>query len=178
MKISKEVLIAIVRKYKFFILVLMVGILFLAAGSGGNEKTAAQKEVTSQASFDLAAFEKNLGEKLTLIDGAGRVEIMLSLASGEESVFASDVKEASQYSENGGDITSDSENYERSTTIVSSGSYGQEPVLLKTVYPEFKGAVVICDGADNSKVCLKITEAVTALCGISSDNISINKMKK
>ena len=61
---------------------------------------------------------------------------------------------------------------------MSDSSYGETPVLLKNNYPTFRGAVILCDGADSDAVRLQITQAVAALCGISSDHISISKMSQ
>lgn len=159
------------KKYKYFIAVIAVGVLLLTV-SFPKQQTA-QEQTTAQSSFDLTAFQKELAQSLSRIDGAGRVEVMLSLESGEESVFASNVNESTQSSD-----TSNSESYQSETAVVSDGSYGETPILIKNKYPAFRGAVILCEGADNSSVCLEITNAVTALCGISSDHVSISKLSE
>ena len=50
-------------------------------------------------------------------------------------------------------------------------------VMRKRLYPEYKGAVVVCDGADNAGIRLKVINAVGALTGLSSDRITVMKMK-
>ena len=90
-------------------------------------------------------------------------------------MYASDVNKSSQTSSDG---SSTSESYQSAMSILSDGSYGESPVLIKSNYPTFRGAVVLCDGADSSAVRLEITQAVSALCDISSDRISISKMSQ
>ncbi len=169
-------LIRLWEKYKYFIGVILVGVALLAS-SGLPEKEAetsgTESELTQE--FDLSAFQQAVSESLSKIDGAGRVEVLLSLESGEESVYASDVNKSSQTASDG---SSSSETYQSAMSILSDGSYGESPVLLKSNYPTFRGAVVLCDGADSSTVRLEITQAVSALCGISSDHISISKMSQ
>lgn len=139
---------------------------------GSKETEQAEEETTQQ--FDLEAFEQQICSSLSAIDGVGRIEVMLSLETGEESVYASDVTQSSQSS---GENAS-SENYQSTMSILSDGSYGERPVLVTSNYPTFRGAVIICDGADDSRVQLELTEAMSSLCGISSDHISVLKMSQ
>ena len=118
----------------------------------------------------MQAFQQQVADSLSQIDGAGSVTVLLSLETGEESVYAADVSESSQAAEN-----NSSESYERSTSILSDGSYGEAPILIKSKYPTFRGAMVLCEGADDDAVRLQIVHAVSALCGISSDHISVSK---
>lgn len=169
MKRWQDGLIRLWQKYKYFMVVILAGILLLTISV--PEKRETKTDTETGACFDLEAFQKNMAERLSQIEGAGRVEVMLSLESGEESVFASDVNRSSRFSEQ-----DSSESYQSETAVVSDGSYGETPILIKNNYPVFRGAVIICEGADNSQVRLAITNAVTALCGISSDHVSISKM--
>ena len=88
---------------------------------------------------------------------------MLTLRSSGEDVLAQDTSEGS---------TSD-----RETVIISTGSGTEEAVSVKTIYPEFQGALVICDGAGNAGVKLEVLQAVSAITGLSSDQISICQRK-
>ena len=49
---------------------------------------------------------------------------------------------------------------------------GRAQVLLSG-----NGAVVVCDGADSARLRLEITQAVSALTGLSSDKIAVVKRK-
>jgi stage III sporulation protein AG len=161
------------NKYKYFLLVLIIGMCLMLFSL--PEHTEQQEETETTASeFDMDSFKEELCSILSAIDGVGRVEVMLSLESGEEAVYASDISQSNQ---NSGEDTS-SENYQSTMSILSDGSYGEQPILIKSNFPTFRGAVVICDGADDSLVQLKITETVSSLCGISSDRISISKMSQ
>jgi stage III sporulation protein AG len=46
-------------------------------------------------------------------------------------------------------------------------------VLAKEIYPEIKGVSVACPGGDDSRVKLKILEAVSVALGISKNRICI-----
>src|SRR5699024_5315086 len=116
----------------------------------------------------LSAFEENLNQKLAAIEGVGRVGLMLSLDQTEEAVYAVNTRRTD--SEAGG------QSYESDLTVVSDGSYGETPVTGKKLRATFRGAVVLCDGADNAEVRLAVTQAVTTVCGIGADKVTVLKM--
>lgn len=160
-------------RYKYFLLVILVGVLLLT--SGMQPTSNAQEQAAEQADhgFDLQAFQQSVADSLSQIDGAGRVTVLLSLETGEESVYAADVSKSSQTTDN-----NSNESYESTTSILSDGSYGEAPILIKSKYPTFRGAVILCEGADDDAVRLQIVHAVSALCGISSDCISVSKLSQ
>ena len=52
---------------------------------------------------------------------------------------------------------------------------GEEVVVTKSIYPVYRGALVVCDGGDEARVKLAVTEAVTALTGLSADRVTVAK---
>ena len=53
------------------------------------------------------------------------------------------------------------------------GGSGDAPVVTRTVYPTYRGALVVCQGGDRADVKLAVTEA--ALTGLSADRITVAK---
>ena len=51
----------------------------------------------------------------------------------------------------------------------------EAPVVTRTVYPTYRGALVVCQGGDRADVKLAVTEAVAALTGLSADRITVAK---
>lgn len=160
-------------RYKYFLLVILVGVLLLTSGIQPASNTQEQTAEQADHGFDLQAFQQSVADSLSQIDGAGRVTVLLSLETGEESVYAADVSKSSQTTDN-----NSNESYESTTSILSDGSYGEAPILIKSKYPTFRGAVILCEGADDDAVRLQIVHAVSALCGISSDCISVSKLSQ
>ena len=59
-----------------------------------------------------------------------------------------------------------------------TGSDRSEKGLVRQINPpEYLGAVVLCQGADNAAVKLAIVEAVSKATGLSTDRITVLKMK-
>ena len=157
--------IAFVKKFKFVIIVIVVGlILMLIPG----KETVSHVESLNTDINETAEREFNIAESLAAIlsqiDGAGRVEVFLTTLEGEETVFQTD-----------DDV---SENSNRSQTIIVTDSNRREEGLVKQVNPpQYRGAIVVCDGADNPSVQLSIVEAVSKVTGLGTNRISVLKMK-
>ena len=170
---AKEKLLPLLRRYRALLIVLLAGVLLLASGglsaAGQPAQTAAPADAESEdEGFSLSAFEADLNEKLAAIDGVGRVALMLSLDQSEEAVYAVNTRQTT--SESSG------ESFESDLTAASDSAYGEKPVTVKSLLPVFRGAVVLCDGADNAQVRLAVTQAVSTVCGIGADKVTVLKM--
>ena len=151
------------KKYKFVLLVVLVGIiLMLLPVSSQTKETEENKSQISQESFDLAAMEQRMEEVLGKIDGVGKLRLMLTLQSGTRLTLAEDTQR-------------DQDRTQREIVTLNRGSGNQEIVITNRFYPVYQGAVVVCQGADSSAVRLAITETVQALTGLPSDRIRVAK---
>lgn len=160
------------QKYRYVWIILLAGLLILSLGAPRDAPEAEESKegaVSSSSNFDLSSFESALQEKLALIEGAGQVELLLSMEDTEEVVYASNTRQSS----NGENMSS----YENDLSVLSDGSYGEQPVKVKSVCPTFRGAVILCEGGDDTQVRWAITQAVSAACGLSTDKITVLKMQ-
>ena len=166
----REKILPVLKKYRAVLAVLLAGVLLLTSGHSGNTEQVqtASADTTVSQSFDLNDFQQELQARLAAISGAGRVELMLSLDQTEESVYAVNTRQTSR---------SDSRSRESDVSVVSNGSCGETPVTVKRVLPVFRGAVVLCDGADDASVRLSVTQAVSTVCGIGADKVTVLKMQ-
>ena len=151
------------KKYKFVLLVVLVGIiLMLLPVSSQTKETEENKSQIPQESFDLAAMEQRMEEVLGKIDGVGKLRLMLTLQSGTRLTLAEDTQR-------------DQDRTQREIVTLNRGSGNQEIVITNRFYPVSQGAVVVCQGADSSAVRLAITETVQELTGLPSDRIRVAK---
>ena len=151
------------KKYKFVLLVVLVGIiLMLLPVSSQTKETEENKSQIPQESFDLAAMEQRMEEVLGKIDGVGKLRLMLTLQSGTRLTLAEDTQR-------------EQDRTQRESVTLNRGSGNQEIVITNRFYPVYQGAVVVCQGADSSAVRLAITETVQALTGLPSDRIRVAK---
>ena len=157
------------QKYKYVLLIFLVGIIMLCLGSPRDApKQENNKSENTTTTFDLSAFESSLEKQLSSISGAGQVSLLLSIEGTEETVYASNIRESTSGENNN--------IYEKDLSVLSDSNYGEEPVKVKSISPTFRGAVVLCEGAADISVKYSITEAVSAACGLSMDKISVLQM--
>lgn len=154
-------------KYKYVLITCLVGMALVCFPSfGGDEENAETPE-----NADVAALEQKLESILAEMSGVGRVKVVLTAKSSSQAVYAFNENKKISDSENG-------RSADQSASLVSVGSSGsQQPVKIRVDEPEYRGAFIVCDGGDSSKVRLEVTRAVSSLTGVSSDNIVISKMK-
>lgn len=168
--IKAEKYIETLKKYKYAVGVLLVGLIFLCWPAGGGE-SAESAEAVVAAEENLQETEARMRKILSLIHGVGELEIMLTVDAGEKMLLAKD--QSLSYS---GD-TNAPESYirEENFVVVSGGSGGEEVVVTQSVYPVYRGALVVCGGGDDPKVRLAVTEAISALTGLGAEKISVIK---
>ena len=166
----------LLAKYKYILLVIAVGlILLILPTSRGEDPQPAAEITTEEEVFDLEEFENKLQAALQKMDGVGKATVVLTLKTGSERILATDPTVSYRTSSRGEEIESDMDSSE-TTVIISSGSGTQEAIVVKRLYPEFQGALVICQGGGSAAVRLSVTEAVSAVTGLGSDKIKVNKM--
>ncbi|MBQ8768070.1 MAG: hypothetical protein IJZ15_00230 [Oscillospiraceae bacterium] len=153
-----------VRKYRFVVLILLIGIALMLIPFGGTKETQAPAQTTVATQPDIS---EELSQILSQIDGAGEVSVMLSVRTGTSTVYQTDE------SITGGD--NDSSRHD--TVIVTDENRTQSGLVQHIVYPEYRGAIIVCQGADNVQVRLSIMEAVARITGLGMDKISVLKMK-
>ena len=155
---GKRQFITYIKKFQYILIVLAVGILVMLIPAGQTE----QEELISQeipVQYDL---EEKLEGILSQISGVGKTEVLLTELSGSETIYQSD----SAHNLSGSD-----------TVILTDGSRNQYGLVRQTLPPAYKGAVVVCKGADSASVRLAVVNAVMRATGLSSDCISVLKMK-
>ena len=95
---------------------------------------------------------------------------MLTLRSGSTLRLAED----STISDSTGGQTKQ----EKQVLTVNRGSGRQEVVVTQQLYPTYQGAVVVCQGAGDSRVRLRVLETVSVLTVLISDKISVVQLKQ
>ncbi len=153
---GKQRLTGCITKYRYVILILLAGILILTMPEPQEEPTPAPAAASCQ---DL---QTRLAEILGKISGVGRVEVLLTEATGADTIY--------QVDENRNQMNRD--------TVIVMNSQREEAGLVKQVVPpEYRGAVIVCQGAEHASVRLAVVEAVKSVTGLSSDCITVLKMK-
>ncbi|MBR6290959.1 MAG: hypothetical protein IKR53_05895 [Clostridia bacterium] len=128
------------------------------------EKESGDSEPYYRVSFYTENLEKRIKELCRSCDGVGDVHVLLTLDSGSEYVYASDVEQRQEGS--GASVT-------REYLLVST-SDGDEPVKVTEIYPKIRGVAVVCSGGDRADVREKITSLLSAALGIPTNRIRVS----
>jgi len=155
----------LLKKYKYVVLIIIIGIVLMMLPTNKPEGNSDNNTSYSEDAAELATDVK-LADILSTIRGAGEVKVLLSVAAGEEKIYQIDE-----------DISDNSGNIRRSTVVVSDSSRNQQGLIKQIIPPAYLGAVVVCEGGDDPVVRLSIVDAVSKLTGLSTDKISVMKMK-
>ena len=155
-----------VKKYKFVVLIFIVGIVLMLMPANGNKEIKTTS--TTQHNTQFLDPTTNLQRLLSEIHGAGEVQIMLTLAAGEKTVYQTDQDQ--DHNENSGSVQVE-------TVILSDSNRNEYGLIQQILAPEYRGAVIVCEGADDPAVKYAIMEAVKNMTGLGFDRISVLKMK-
>ena len=142
----------IFAKYRYVLLVALAGLALMLL-PGGEE--AAEPVPTLAAEESL---EARLEAILSRIDGAGEVKVLLT-------------------EEQGGEVFYQTEGEEGRTVLISGADRSESGLVRTTQPPSYRGAVVVCRGADSAAVRLAVVEAVANATGLGTDRITVLKMK-
>jgi len=150
-----------------------------------SSKSTKQQSSTSSTQSKAEDYEKSIQENLknTLekMDGVGKVEVMISFESGEESVPAVNITDSTNTTEEkdteGGTRNTTQKNNGSTVVVTNDGSKSQ-PLIVKTYNPKVLGVCVVAEGAENKITQLRISKAITDLFGISEDKVNVYPMKK
>ena len=151
-------------KYRWVAIILLAGLLLMLMPSTTDD--AAEEPLQERETFSLVETEQRMEEILSRIDGAGKLQLMLTLKTGSNLQLAENKDETAD---------SDETRKQSETVTINRGSGYEDIVITQQIYPVYQGALVVCQGADKASVRLALTEAVAALTGLSSDKISIVK---
>ena len=148
----------------------ILGIVFIVISEFIPKSSYKKAETGEQNNNTVSSYEETLEKRLesiiSSVDGAGRVQVMVTLDTSEQTQYAKDENSKS------GDKTSE-KSYEKKFVLTDDDS----GVVLKTTEPEVRGVIVVCDGGDNAAVKNGITSAVRAALSVDSNKITVLKMK-
>ena len=145
-------------KYRYALLVLLVGLVLMLLPTGSVPQTK-QTETESSPS-KVQDITQELTEILASIQGVGKVQVMLTVEEGEKTVYQYDEKTSG-----------------KDTVIITDGNREESGLVYQVISRKYRGAVVVCQGADSASVRLSVIEAVAKVTGLGTDRISVLKMK-
>ena len=147
----KSVINKISGKPGYIVLVILFGILLMSfpSNSGAGDFT---HDINI---YSLEREEQRLEEVLSMIEGVGKCKVLLSVQNESDS----------GYEEGAGE----------GFVILNGGK--QNTSANQMIYPEFKGAVIVCCGTGSAAVRHNVLATIKAYTGLDTDKITICPME-
>ncbi|NLD50018.1 MAG: stage III sporulation protein AG [Clostridiaceae bacterium] len=179
------------------VIFIIIGIIIIIAGrtffdNSGNKKmqtddmlpveesgaAMVQGKVASDEKTDI---ETDLEEVLSQINGAGKVTVMVTYFSGKELVPYYDTKRSDNQTDEkdstGGTRKQTQGSFESILAYEEVNNGVKKPIIVKEMYPQVKGVVVIADGATDMVVKENLMNAVKVLLDVPLHRIQIFQRK-
>lgn len=171
------------------ILLGILGVFLLVMGglphnrSAGNSVSppSGSKAVDAPAQGGLAtaeaAIEARLKSVLDQVEGAGQVDVRVTLAQGPLYQYAVNTSSSShqvdETNNDGAHRVTTTEKGEEGQLVMRQAGGVQDPVVVRETGPEVLGVLVLAQGADNALVKARLTAAVETLLGVDPHQIVV-----
>lgn len=149
------------------LLLVALGGVLLATWEAPAVQTVAQEEDLDVENFRADAVKK-LEELLQSVEGVGKVQVMVTVETTPIKVYAEDTQ--SSYEKTQTEATG---NNQSQTVFSQEDGKEKSPILLYHRMPRIGGVAVVCQGAKDPQVCLKITQLVSGLFGIGANRVCV-----
>lgn len=165
--------------------VFLIGIAFILLNTEEKIKDQVEKELTSpytveEEVYDHEEMEKKLEKKLSKIDGAGKVEVMITMKNKGEIILNKDIPyQSSQIFETGqegGKKESVDREENENTVLVQKSDGSEEAIVIKELLPEVSGALILAEGGDRIDVKNNLIQAAKVLLDLPAHKIEVMKM--
>lgn len=125
--------------------------------------------------------EERLEKILAVMDGVGKVEVMLTISASEELVVEKDSltsRSDTMEEDSAGGKRSVLQLEDGDTTVYRTSDGDSEPYVVKTLNPRVEGVLVVAEGAGKGTVNRSITEIAQALFGVEAHKVKVVPMRK
>ncbi len=164
----------------FLILAIIVMIVINYIFDSHTEKiqtaTPNQNEDTMTLVATVDENEEKLKNILSLINGAGEVNVMISYSNETEKIPMTDMKTTTTVineKDSGGGERKTEETSVEESIIYEESNNTKQPVIKQKILPEMIGVIVVAEGARSATVRENIINAVEAVLEVPSHRIQV-----
>ena len=149
------------------LLLALAGIMLVGASYFENINV---KTKTTSNSYETE-MENKVEKLLENINGISKVSVVISFKSGSEKILQEDVEDSSgkEKNENRDNINASS----KKSTVIFSGNNGEEPYIVKELYPKVEGIAITAKGISDEKKKGQIINMLSALFDVPIHKISV-----
>ena len=125
--------------------------------------------------------ERRLEEILSLIDGVGRIRVMVTFSQGREMVFAVDrnvnTSVTKEEDSQGGTRHQSSQQSQDKTLIITDRLGVDRPLVIRETEPVIGGVMIIAEGGDDVLIRDALIRSTSTLLGIEINRVQVMKMR-
>ena len=171
------------KKTQMLMIVIVVGIILVIYFSSSFDTGFLRTDKKQPEATDLIVkddIETEIEEKLSLIEGAGIVKVIISYEYSKElvPVYLEDIQ-TSVMEDNSDNATSTSKTENHQSEVVTINKNSQDSALIiKEKSAVVKGVIVIAQGAGDINVKYNLLGAIQTLLDISPEQVEVYEMKK
>ena len=159
-----------IELYIICLFVLILGVIYFSSTSSiskNNNQVKAEAELENYCNYLEGKLEKVLSE----INCAGKVSVMITFDGRIKYEYATETQETTTSSS----VTSgtNSKTVVNEKIIIINENGKNVPLIVREIYPNIAGVVVISSGAENVSVKLDIISAVKTLLDVSDNKIQV-----
>jgi len=164
------------------LMLLAIRLYFPAQGTPDAQLVSGNTATTSQTTTALSILEyqeslsKELESLLSQIQGAGKVNVMLTLASSNDVHVAVNMQQTSRTTEEKdttGVTKVTKEETHSSQPVMSRNTSGDSVVKLKELMPQISGVVVVASGAKDSRIQASLASAVQTILSLPAHRVRV-----
>ena len=119
--------------------------------------------------------EKEVEELVKNIKGVNKAKVMITLKSSEERIVKEDNEVVVENDER--ETNKTGKESKKNNTVIVDGENGEQPYVVKELYPQVEGVAVCIKGNFDSEIKNNIISIIQALFDIESHKISVTEMK-
>lgn len=178
------------------IIVLLIGVLLILIGNITNDLKNDRTKSTDKTTAEVASnnvpvnsnnigyeekIKKDLTDTLSMIEGVGKVQVMIYFDGGSEFVIAYNVNDSVKKTEekdNQGGTRTINENSNNHNVVIVNESGSSKPFITKQINPSVGGVIVVAEGAEKSEIKERIQNAVKTVLNVPSHKVSVFPMEK
>lgn len=185
---SKKLILNMIIAVLAGILLMLVGDITSDIGKGKSKESTVKTsaEVQSVPASDITdsseeSIKSQLEDLLSMIEGAGKVKVLIYFESGREvqpAYTVNDTVRKTEEREKDGISRVINENTKNEAPVILNDSSGSKALIIKERSPRIGGVVIIAQGAGNLQIRERLKTTAKVLLGIPESKVAVVQMKK
>ncbi|HHW45891.1 MAG TPA: hypothetical protein GXX17_03150 [Clostridiales bacterium] len=155
-----------------------IALIFLSTFFKDKPDSHGKKAESKDATLEYCRMlEEKVKRLVSSITSSDKVEVLITLESGVEYVYANEVVKDTDKLEdvNGNDNrkVQQKDSEEKKHIIVKTEDGGETALLVTEIAPKIRGVAIVCEGGDRQDIAEKIKDAVSTVLDITTKRVSI-----